>query len=186
MNVMEMFEQTGAVEKGHFKLTSGLHSGTYLQCARVLQYPDKASILGEMIAKAFKDMGITVVVGPAMGGIIVAHEVAKALGVRALFAEREQDDMRLRRGFAIEPGERVLVVEDVVTTGGSVKDVLDLTVKSGGIPAGVGLLVDRSGGRVDFGIPKKALLTFDVESFTPEECPLCKQGLPIRKPGSRK
>lgn len=186
MDVLDMFEQTGAVQTGHFLLTSGRHSGTYFQCARVLQYPEKAAALCAELARPFTGKGITVVAAPAIGGIIVAHETAKALGARAVFAEREQGEMRLRRGFEIDPGEKVLVVEDVVTTGGSVREVLALVRSLGGSPVGVAFLADRSGGRVDFGLPKHALLTLEVKSFTPEECPLCKKGLPIQKPGSRR
>lgn len=182
---LTIFKEDQALLEGHFRLTSGRHSDKYVQCAQVLQYPHHTAQLGEVLAEKFKDLKIETVIGPAMGGILVAFEVARALGVRALFAERENGAMSLRRGFAIKPGEKVLVVEDVVTTGGSVQEVIDVVKAQGGEVVGVGTLVDRSNGKVSFGVPQAAVLTLDVFSWDPDECPLCKQGLPAVKPGSR-
>ena len=184
-SVMDIFTRTGAVMKGHFLLTSGLHSDTYIQCARVLQYPEHTAQLVAIIASAFKDERIDLVVGPAVGGILVAYEAGRQLGVPALFTEREGGAMTLRRGFEIPYGSRVLVVEDVVTTGGSVMEVMKVVSKRGAQVAGIGLLVDRSGGRIDFGVKKQAVLTLDVKTYSPEDCPLCRQGMTAVKPGSR-
>ena len=183
--VLGIFKESGALLEGHFLLTSGRHSRQYMQCARVLQYPHHAARLGEALAQAFQDKGIDVVIGPAMGGILVAHEVGKALGTKALFTERENGVMKLRRGFELQPGEKVLVVEDVITTGGSVREVLEVVKSYGAEPVGVGVLVNRSGGKVDFGVPLASLLEIQIESFEPENCPLCAEGLPAIKPGSR-
>ncbi|HZX46985.1 MAG TPA: orotate phosphoribosyltransferase [Clostridia bacterium] len=184
-SVIDIFTRTGAVMKGHFLLTSGLHSDTYIQCARVLQYPEHTAQLVAIIASAFKDERIDLVVGPAVGGILVAYEAGRQLGVPALFTEREGGAMTLRRGFEIPAGARVLVVEDVVTTGGSVMEVMKVVSKRGAQVAGIGLLVDRSGGRIDFGVKKQAVLTLDVKTYSPEDCPLCRQGMTAVKPGSR-
>lgn len=184
--ILKMFKDTGALLQGHFLLTSGRHSAQYMQCAQVLQYPKKASLLGKELAAAFDGCEIDTVIGPAMGGIIVAHEVGKSLGVKALFCERQDGKMLLRRGFSLAPGERVLVVEDVITTGGSVKEVIEIVKQAGAIPVGVGVLVDRSGGRADFdGLPLASLLQMNIETYEPENCPLCNQGIPAEKPGSR-
>ena len=184
--IMDIFKETGALRQGHFVLTSGKHSAQYMQCAQVLQYPRLAATLGEALASRFAGVEVETVVGPAMGGIIVAHEVGRALGVKALFAERQDGKMTLRRGFALKPGEKVLVVEDVITTGGSVQEVLAMVKALGAVPVGVGVLVDRSGGQVDFaGLPLHSLLSLPIAAFTPEECPLCAQGVPWEKPGSR-
>lgn len=183
---LELFRKSQALLDGHFLLTSGKHSAQYMQCAQVLQYPDRAAQLAEGLAAAFRDMNVETVIGPAMGGILVAHEVAKALQVRALFTERENGIMRLRRGFVLSPGERVLVVEDVITTGGSVREVLSVVREAEAIPVGVGVLVDRSGGSVDFGLPQSSILRLNIQAFEASECPLCAQGIPAVKPGSRK
>ncbi|MBA2132147.1 orotate phosphoribosyltransferase [Capillibacterium thermochitinicola] len=184
--IMAIFNETGALRQGHFVLTSGKHSAQYMQCAQVLQYPWLAATLGEALAAHYAGVGVETVVGPAMGGILVAHEVGRALGVRALFAERQDGKMTLRRGFTLKPGEKVLVVEDVITTGGSVQEVIDLVKDLGAEPVGVGVLVDRSGGRVTFaGLPLHSLLSLQIEAFALEECPLCAQGIPWEKPGSR-
>lgn len=183
-----MFRDSQALLEGHFRLTSGRHSNQYMQCARVLQYPKYAGWLGTELARRYKEAGVQVVIGPAMGGIVLAQEVARALGgqVRSLFAERENDTMSLRRGFYLEPGEKVLVVEDVVTTGGSVQEVVDMVENLGGEVVGVGVLVDRSGGEVQFGVRKEAVLTMNIVTYPANDCPLCNQGLPVVKPGSRK
>jgi len=183
---LEIFRKSEALLEGHFLLTSGKHSAQYIQCAQVLQYPDRAAILAAGLAVLFRDMEIQTVIGPAMGGILVAHEVAKALGVRALFTERENGNMRLRRGFTLSPGERVLVVEDVITTGGSVREVLAVVREFKAIPVGVGVLVDRTGGKVNFGLPQSSIIQLNVQAFEVQECPLCAQGIPAVKPGSRK
>ena len=184
--ILDIFKETGALLSGHFQLTSGLHSPQYLQCALVLQYPDRAEHLGRLLATRFDKQGIEAVAAPAIGGIVVAHEVARALGVRALFTEREAGVMTLRRGFRINPGERVLVVEDVVTTGGSTKETIDAVTQAGGLVVAAGSLVDRSGGAVDVGVPRASLLTLTVPAYDPSDCPLCREGLPAIKPGSRK
>jgi orotate phosphoribosyltransferase len=184
-DVLEIFEKSGALLQGHFRLTSGKHSAQYMQCAQVLQYPHLAAHLGAELAKTWQSQGIETVIGPAMGGIIVAHEVAKALGVRSLFTERENGKMNLRRDFSLSPGEKVLVVEDVITTGGSVREVLEVVRKLGADPVGVGVLVDRSGGKESFGVPLTSLLQLNIEAFEPDECRLCREGIPCVKPGSR-
>lgn len=188
IEVKKILMETGAMLQGHFVLTSGMHSGQYIQCAQVLQYPNHAERLCHELARRFKDDSISTVVAPAVGGILVAYEVARGLGVRALFTERENGKVIFRRGFSIKPGEKVLVVEDVVTTGGSVVETMDTVRRFGGEVVGVGLLVDRSGGRVSFDVRQEVLLTLDASSATykPEECPLCRDGVPVTKPGSRK
>jgi orotate phosphoribosyltransferase len=183
--VLEIFKESGALLEGHFLLTSGRHSNQYMQCAKVLQYPHHAARLGEALALDFQTNEVDVVIGPAMGGILVAHEVGKALGTKALFTERQNGVMKLRRGFELQPGEKVLVVEDVITTGGSVREVLEVVKSYGAEPVGVGVLVNRSGGNVDFGVPLSSLLEIHIESFEPENCPLCATGIPAIKPGSR-
>jgi orotate phosphoribosyltransferase len=182
---LALYEKTGSLLRGHFLLSSGLHSDTYLQSALVLQYPEHAAALGAGLARCFADDSAQLVVAPAIGGILVAHEVARALGARALFTERETGVMRLRRGFAIARDERCLIVEDVVTTGGSTREVMQAVADQGGRVVGVGALIDRSGGRVAFPVKRAALATIIVPTFAPEDCPLCKAGTPAVKPGSR-
>lgn len=187
--VLKVFEDNQALLKGHFLLTSGLHSSRYLQCALVLQHPAVAERLcAELAAKAKADPKIgriDLVIAPALGGVIVAHEVARALGVCALFTERQEKQMTLRRGFSIKPGERCFVVEDVVTTGGSTREVMEVVTSLGGIAVGAGSLIDRSGGTVDLGIPRHALAVLEVPTYKPENCPMCKEGSTAIKPGSR-
>src|SRR5437588_12129969 len=183
--LLRLFQQTGALLEGHFQLTSGLHSPRYLQCALVLQYPQHAERIGQALAAFFKADKIDVVVAPAMGGIIIAHEVARALSVRALFTERDSGSMTLRRGFSLNEGERVLVVEDVVTTGGSTRETIDVVRIAGGDVLGAGSMVDRSGGEVDVGVRRHSLLVLDVPVYDPANCPLCKQGGVVTKRGSR-
>jgi orotate phosphoribosyltransferase len=183
--VLDIFRKSNALLEGHFRLTSGRHSDRYMQCAQVLQYPNYTAQLCGDIVEVFRDKQVDVVIGPAMGGIIVAFEVGRQLGVRTIFTERENGAMSLRRNFSIAPGEKVLVVEDVVTTGGSVQEVIKVVREKGGQLVGVGVLVDRSNGQVDFGIPVKAVLQMEVVSWEPENCPLCQQGVPVVKPGSR-
>ncbi len=197
--VLELFERSGALLTGHFKLSSGLHSEKYLQCALVLQYPVLAAELAKALADKFSSENVGVVVGPALGGVTLAYEVARALGVRGLFTERQDGPpastgkpcsragrMVLRRGFSISKGEKVLVVEDVVTTGGSTKEVIDLVKSLGGTIVGVGSIIDRSGVEVDFGAVFKSLAKVKVETFEDQVCPLCKNKTPITKPGSRR
>jgi orotate phosphoribosyltransferase len=182
----DIFTESGALMEGHFKLTSGRHSNRYMQCAQVLQYPHFTEKLAAHIAEKYNGEKIDFVIGPAMGGIIVSYEVARQLGVPGIFCERENGKMALRRGFKLEPGHKVLVVEDVVTTGGSVVEVMEIVRQSGAEVVGVAVLVDRSAGKVDFGVRTEAVLSMDIESWEATECPLCKagQGEAI-KPGSR-
>jgi orotate phosphoribosyltransferase len=185
--VMQLFEETGALLRGHFILTSGLHSPNYLQCARVLQYPKHAEALGQRIADRFRDHRVSCVVAPAIGGIVIGHETARALGARSIFAEREGGEMRLRRGFHLGADERVLVVEDVITTGGSTRDTIDCVIAAGGKAVAAASIIDRSGGEAEVGIPRVALATLVVETYDPASCPLCEAGeTPAVKPGSRK
>jgi orotate phosphoribosyltransferase len=184
---IEVFKQTGAYLRGHFRLTSGLHSPEYLQCALVLQYPDNAAVLGEQLAERLGTRGkVNVVAAPAIGGLIIGHEVARHIGARFIFTERDASGvMVLRRGFSIEPGESAVVVEDVVTTGGSSREVIDLLKSSGATVLAAASIIDRSGGHVELGVPRVALATLKVISYPPENCPLCRQGIPVTKPGSR-
>jgi orotate phosphoribosyltransferase len=182
---LALYEATGALLHGHFQLTSGLHSDVYLQSALVLQRPADATRLGEALAASFRADGVQTVLAPAIGGILVAHEVARALGTRALFTEREGGVMRLRRGFALAPGERCLVVEDVMTTGGSIREVVACVEAAGGAVVAVGALIDRSGGTARFAVRRASLATVKAETWTPEDCPLCRAGGRAVKPGSR-
>ena len=183
-STLETFREAGAYLNGHFRLTSGLHSSEYLQSALVLQHPVFAERLGRSLAESMPKG--QVVASPALGGLIIGHEVARAMGARFVFTERDPaGKMVLRRGFSLDPQETVVVVEDVVTTGGSTREVIELVQASGAQVLGVGSIIDRSGGKVDLGVPRVALATLNAVSWTPEECPLCKQGLPVVKPGSR-
>jgi len=188
--VIDLFAETGAYLKGHFRLTSGLHSSEYLQCALVLQHPRHAEALGRALAEGVARLAggrpIETVVSPAMGGLIIGHEVARALGARHIFTERDADrKMVLRRGFALRAGESAVVVEDVVTTGGSSLEVVEVLKAAGAEVLAAGSIIDRSGGRADLGLPRVALATLNVVSWEPAQCPLCAQGLPVVKPGSR-
>ena len=181
----KIFENSGALLTGHFILASGRHSDHYIQCAQVLKYPNYTKVLVEHIANKFKDDGIEMVIAPAVGGIIVSYEAGRQLKVPAIFAERENGKMTLRRGFTINPNQRVLVVEDVITTGGSVQEVIELVKQYGAEVKGVGVLVDRSNGKINFGIKQTQVLTMEVISWDPADCPLCKEGrIPSEKPGS--
>lgn len=188
MEIMDIFQKTGAYKQGHFKLSSGLHSGAYLQCALVLQNPLIAERLCTVLAEKFSSDAPDVIIGPAMGGIVLAYELARPLKARALFTERDDDGrMRLRRGFGVSPENRVLIAEDVLTTGKSVKEVISLLREDGVIPVGVAALIDRSGGKLDLsGIKYESLIKLDIPAFMEEECPLCQEGMPLVKPGSRK
>lgn len=185
--VLDIFIKTDALLNGHFLLTSGRHSNQYFQCAKVLQHPDLTSKVCSVIAEFFKSYEIDTVISPAMGGIIVGYEVARQLGKKSIFTERENNIMTLRRGFSLSKNEKVLVCEDVVTTGGSVFEVIEIVKSFGAKVVGVASIVDRSNGKVDFGYPYKSSLKLDVVSYTAEECPICKENkLPLVKPGSRK
>jgi orotate phosphoribosyltransferase len=183
--LLEIFQRTGALLEGHFQLSSGLHSPRYLQCALVLQYPEHSEWIGRALASNFRTEKVDAVAAPAVGGIIVAHETARALGVRAIFTERESGVMMLRRGFSLGHDETVLVVEDVITTGGSTLETIDAVTRAGGRVVGAGSIVDRSDGAVNLGVRRSALLTLDVSAYEPTQCPLCQHGIAITKPGSR-
>jgi len=185
--VLERFRRTGALLEGHFVLTSGLHSTHYLQCALVLQHPPEAEALARAIAEPFRAAQVETVAAPAIGGIVIGWEVARALGTRSVWTERDPEGrMTLRRGFAVRPGEPVVVVEDVVTTGGSTRETIEALRDAGAIVIGAASIIDRSGGRADVGVPRVALATLDVPALAPSACPQCAAGVPAVKPGSRK
>ncbi|MGI6160478.1 MAG: orotate phosphoribosyltransferase [Christensenellales bacterium] len=183
---MDILKETGVMLEGHFLLTSGKHSGQYMQCAHLFEYPKYSEMFCSELARRFKDENIDVVVGPALGGIIMAYETARAAGCRNVFFERENGVMVLRRGFEIAKGERALVVEDVITTGGSVKEVIALIKEAGAEVIGVGAIVDRSGGKAQFGCRLEAVLETQIETYEAGDCPICKTGADLVKPGSRK
>jgi orotate phosphoribosyltransferase len=188
--VLQLFRSTGAYFNGHFRLTSGLHSAEYLQCALVLQHPRLAEELGHSLAASLTALAgpqhIRVVASPAIGGLVIGHEVARALGARFIFTERDPlGKMTLRRGFAVTPGETAVVVEDVITTGGSTREVVEILRREGATPLAAASIIDRSGGAADVGVPRVALATLEVVSYEPAACPLCAQGVPVTKPGSR-
>ncbi len=183
--ILEIFRKTGALKSGHFRLTSGRHSPTYFQCALVLQHPEYCTLLAGNIVAEFKQDTIDMVISPAIGGIVIGQEVGRQLGVKTIFCEREEGKMKLRRGFELQPGERVLICEDVVTTGGSVFEVMEVVKSFGAVIAGVGFIVDRSSGKTYFSDHQYSIVQLSVESYTAEDCPLCREGVPIIKPGSR-
>jgi len=193
--ILKMFETAGAIRHGHFELSSGLHSGTYVQCALVLQYPRFGEKLGQALAALFSDVRVDAVVSPAIGGLIIGQEVARALpepkgqvpgGVPAIFAERDASGMMtLRRGFEVRPDQHVLVVEDVWTTGGSTMETIHVVEEAGGRVMAAGALIDRSGGTIEFDVEAQSLLQMPISSYEPEDCPLCRQGSAAIKPGSR-
>ena len=183
--VIDEFKESGALLEGHFKLSSGLHSSVYLQCALVLQYPAKAEAFGRAIAERYVGQQIELVASPAIGGLIIGHEVARALGARFIWTERQDGEMILRRGFTVRAGERVLVVEDVVTTGGSTRETIVALKKAGTNVIGAASIIDRSSGEADVGVERTALATLDVRSLQPHECELCRAGVEVVKPGSR-
>jgi orotate phosphoribosyltransferase len=185
-SVLDLFRGTHALLDGHFKLSSGLHSPSYLQCALVLQHPQHAEALGRALAEQLRSLGANVVLSPALGGLIIGHEVARALGVRAIFAERQDGALTLRRGFSLSPADRVVVIEDVVTTGLSTRETIVAATHAGGAVVGAGAIIDRSGGKADVAVPFHALARLDVPAYQPDACPLCASGVPITKPGSRK
>jgi len=182
--VRALLVKTGAIMDGHFLLTSGLHSPHYVEKFNVLQHPAYTAQLCAAMAEKFKAANIETVVGPVTGGILLAHETGKSLGTRAIFTERVDGKMTFRRGFSLREGERVLIVEDIVTTGGSIKEVIEVVKEAGAVPVAVSMLVDRSGGKANFGdVPATALLTMEVETYAPENCPLCAKGIPMTKRG---
>ena len=183
--VLEILKEADVLQEGHFLLTSGRHSDKYLQCAKIFQYTKYSEELCAALAEKFADKGVELVIGPAIGAIQMSYEVSRHLGVKNIFAERENGAMTLRRNFTIEPGQKVLVVEDVVTTGGSVREVMDIVRSHGGEVVGLGVIVDRTGGKIDFGVPLESVISMEVLSYEATDCPLCKQGLPLVKPGSR-
>jgi orotate phosphoribosyltransferase len=183
--VLDLFRGAGALLEGHFRLSSGLHSSGYLQSALVLQDPRTASALGEALAARARPWNPTAVLSPALGGVVIGHEVGRALGVRAVFAERQDARLTLRRGFTLSPGDRVLVVEDVVTTGLSTRETIEVARAAGAEVVGAVSLIDRSGGRAELGVPYAALVALDLPTWQPEVCPLCASGVPVTKPGSR-
>ena len=183
--VLDLFRRIGALHDGHFKLTSGLHSSGYLQCALVLQHPREAEACGAAIAQRVFNLGAQVVLSPALGGIVIGQEVARGLGVRAIFAERQNGTLVLRRGFTLEPGEKVLVVEDVLTTGGSTRETIEVAHAAGAEVVGAASIIDRSGGQQSLDVPYYALATVSLPTYQPESCPLCAAGQPVVKPGSR-
>ena len=184
--VIDQFRATGALLEGHFQLSSGLHSTVYLQCALVLQFPERAEAFGRAIAEKFQGQGIQLVASPAIGGIVIGHEVARALGARFIWTEREAGQMTLRRGFTIAPGERTLIVEDVITTGGSTRETIDAVRQAGADVVGAASIIDRSGGSADVGVPLASLASLRVLSVESSTCDACKLGEPVVKPGSRK
>ena len=184
--ILSIFKSTNALLNGHFLLTSGRHSDVYFQCAKVLQFPEYTEQLCTIIADEFCDKEIDTVISPAIGGLVVGQEVARQLNKKFIFAERENNKLTLRRGFELNIGERVLICEDVVTTGGSVFEVIDIIKSNNAKVTGIGVIVDRSNGKVNFGYSQMSTIKLDVKSYLPNECPLCKEGLEIVKPGSRK
>ncbi|MCS7235442.1 MAG: orotate phosphoribosyltransferase [Armatimonadota bacterium] len=183
--MLELLQAHGAVQQGHFLLSSGMHSPHYVQCALLLQYPELTARVCAALAAPFQAEGVQVVVGPAVGAVVLAYETARQLGARALWAERSEGRMALRRSFSLSAGERVLVVEDVVTTGGSAKEVASLAERAGAVVVGVSAIVDRSGGGHGLRWRFEPLVRLDVEAYLPPLCPLCREGLPLVKPGSR-
>ena len=191
-DLLDLFRRTGALLDGHFRLSSGLHSTGYLQCALVLQHPAHAEALGRALADHVRELRPTVVLSPALGGVIIGHEVGRALGVRAIFAERQDGELTLRRGFMLAEADRVLLVEDVLTTGGSTRETMQVATAAGGRVVGAASIVDRSGGKgktsgggAILGVPFASLLDIDLPTYEPDQCPLCAKGLPVTKPGSR-
>jgi orotate phosphoribosyltransferase len=184
-DVLALFRRSGALLEGHFRLSSGLHSPGYLQCALVLRHPRDATALGAALGARVRSLGATAVLSPALGGIVIGHEVARAIDAPALFAERVEGALTLRRGFTLDEADRVLVVEDVVTTGGSTRETMDVARRLGAPVVGTCAIVDRSGGNPGLDVPFHALLSMSLPTFPADQCPLCAQGLEVVKPGSR-
>ena len=184
--VIDILRECGSLLEGHFLLSSGKHSDRYCQCAKLLQSPDKAAQALRYIVDQVRDLGVDLVVGPAMGGVVVAYEIARQLGVPGIFTERENNIMTLRRGFEVQPGQRVLVTEDVITTGKSTMETVKVLEEQGGSVVGVTAIVDRSGGNTPFTFPLYSATTLTIQAYSPDDCPLCRQNIPVVKPGSRK
>jgi len=184
--VEQILHETGALLTGHFQLTSGRHGAQYMQCAKVLQYPEHTAYIAKILADEFAGEDVDIVLAPAIGGIVFGYELARALGAKSIFAEREDGKMTLRRGFEIPKGAKVVIAEDVVTTGGSTKEVMAIAQEHGANILGTCVMVDRSGGKLDFGVKFAAAYSTAIESYMPEDCPLCQDGVPVVKPGSRK
>ena len=185
VETLDLFRQAGALLEGHFKLSSGLHSDKYLQSALVLQYPEFASALGEALAERLRHLDPTVVLSPALGGIVIGQEVGRSLGVRAIFAERQEGKLVLRRGFSLSPSDRVVVIEDVLTTGGSTRETIDVATGAGATVVGAGSIINRGKNEGALGLPFVALVTMEVPAYQPDDCPMCQRGEPVVKPGSR-
>jgi len=183
--ILAVFKKSGALLEGHFQLRSGLHSNRFFQAALLLQHPEQAEKVCSELASYYNDQGITAVISPAVGGLIVGHEIARALGVRAIFADKENGELILKRGFSISLDEKILVAEDVITRGGRVQQTVDLVRAHGGQVAGIAVIVDRSMGKASFDIPHKSLVKLELETFEPESCPLCEKGIPLTHPGSK-
>ena len=183
--VLALFRSSGALLEGHFRLSSGLHSGGYLQCALVLQHPRDAEALGQALGEKLRALGATAVLSPALGGLIIGHEVGRALGVRAIFAERQDGKLVLRRGFQLGAADRVVVIEDVVTTGLSTRETIAVAEAAGATVVGAGAIIDRSGGSSNLGVPFASLVTLSLPTHQPDACPMCAAGQPVVKPGSR-
>jgi orotate phosphoribosyltransferase len=184
-DVLDLFRQSGALHEGHFRLSSGLHSSGYLQSALVLQHPAHAETLGRLLADQLRDLNVTAVLSPALGGLIIGHEVARALGVRAIFAERQDSVLTLRRGFSLSAADRVVIIEDVVTTGGSTRETMVVARQTGATVVGAGSIIDRSGGAASLDVPYRSLVALALPTYDPDTCPLCAEGKPVTKPGSR-
>jgi orotate phosphoribosyltransferase len=185
-NVLNVFRESGALHEGHFRLSSGLHSSGYLQCALVLQHPQHAEALGRALGDALRDLNPTIVLSPALGGLIIGHEVGRALGLRAIFAERQENVLTLRRGFTLSADDRVVIIEDVVTTGGSTRETMVVARAAGATVVGAGSIIDRSGGASSLDVPFRSLVQLALPTYEPDACPMCKAGQPVTKPGSRK
>jgi orotate phosphoribosyltransferase len=183
--VLDLFRQSGALLEGHFKLSSGLHSNKYLQSALVLQHPDYAEQLGRALGKRLTHLDPTVILSPALGGIVIGQEVGRALQIRAIFAERQDGTLTLRRGFTLEKSDRVVVVEDVITTGGSTRETIDVAIAAGAEVVGAGSIIDRGSDSARLAVPLQSLVKLEVPTYQPDACPLCARGEPIVKPGSR-
>jgi orotate phosphoribosyltransferase len=183
--VLALFRASGALLEGHFRLSSGLHSGGYLQCALVLQHPGHAEALGRALAEQLRPLAATAVLSPALGGLIIGHEVGRALGVRAIFAERQERVLTLRRGFELSAADRVVIIEDVVTTGGSTRETMAVAEAAGASVVGAGAVIDRSGGSPNLGVPFASLVTLGLPTYQQDACPMCADGKPVVKPGSR-
>lgn len=183
--VLELMKELGALHQGHFQLSSGRHSDFYFQCARILQFPELARELGAALAGFFSDETCDLVVSPALGGILIGHELARAVGRRFVFAERKDGELQIRRGFELDPGEKVIICEDVVTRGTSLLEVVKVVEEAGGKVVGLTSIIDRTGGEVELPLPLHSLARVKVETWEPDDCPLCRQGQPVVKPGSR-